>query len=114
MDLPKFAPRREIDLYVYQKNEINRTLEQFSKRLHAKPSNTVKSPDKKSQDIFSVVHGIGPDGCAAAAAINLKMKQMPFNSLLDVTAPLIELWEGLPTLHFYISWKPAQKEHVKK
>ena len=56
MDLPKFAPRREIDLYVYQKNEINRTLEQFSKRLHSKPSNTVKSPDKKSQDIFSVVH----------------------------------------------------------
>jgi len=95
MDLPKTAPKRkEIDIYIDQKNQIEPTIKRIK--------NKIQSLDK-IRDIICVLHGIGPDGCDSVGSISMKLR----NELseegklgkIKIGNPHIELWHGLPTLH---------------
>ena len=48
-----------------------------------------------------MIHGIGPDGCTAAASVSTKLKNNNFPNIV-IGQPHIQLWDGLPTLHIAI------------
>ena len=55
----------------------------------------------KIRDVICVIHGIGPDGCTAAASVSTKLKNNNFPNIV-IGQPHIQLWDGLPTLHIAI------------
>ena len=119
MELPRNAPRRKIDLYLYQLDQVRPTLGQIQRSVEQtipspkkRVEETATSPNKpdhpagrsrEEEDVISVLHGIGPDGCTAVASLILQLKQAPFSHLISTSEPLIELWEGLPTFHSFVS-----------
>jgi len=63
----------------------------------------------KTRDLIAVIHGIGPDGCNAVGAIMLKINSLTYDmKTVHCGAPLIELWNGLPTIHCALSKKSSQ------
>jgi len=99
MELPRNAPRRKIDIYLHQVDQVRPILAQIQKNIEPKVS-----PKKGENDnIVAVLHGIGPDGCTAVASVITQLRQSQFSNLISTSEPLIELWEGLPTFHAFIS-----------
>ena len=105
MELPPNAPRRKSDLYLYQTSEITATLRRIESTVEAKATKS-QTPNVKHHDstgnLVAVLHGIGPEGCSAVSSLMFQIKNSKFASKVNLSEPLIELWEGLPTFHSYI------------